>query len=99
MVAQTELFLGHFAHDYYNPSVEGMNFNFFKQWLDMYPFTRSIIREMFMPRVWSLYEGYAVKQIIRPMLSNENNDNNNTTTDQAVRNSNSLNRASAFSGN
>lgn len=98
IVAQAELFLGHFAHDYYNPSVEGMNFNFFKQWLDMYPFTRSIVREMFMPRVWSLYVGYAVKQIILPMLPNENGDNNNTTAEQAVPNTNSLNRASAISG-
>ena len=32
------------------------------------------------------------------MLPNENADNNNTTADQAGRNSNSLNRASAISG-
>jgi hypothetical protein len=32
------------------------------------------------------------------MLPNENGDNNNTTAEQAVPNTNSLNRASAISG-
>lgn len=97
IVAQAELFLGHFAHDYYNPSVEGMNFNFFKQWLEMYPFVRSIVREMLMPRIWSLNIGCAVKQITLPIIPNEVSKLENTTND-VPRNSVSINRPSSISG-
>ena len=70
IVAQTELFLETYAHDYYTPISKGINSKFFLQWLDMNPYIRSIIRETFMPRMWSLHDGCAVKKIILPLLPN-----------------------------
>jgi hypothetical protein len=40
-----------------------LNFELFKQWLNMYPFIRLQVRESLMPRLWSLSSGYAVNPL------------------------------------
>jgi len=49
-----------------------MDFPAFHQWLNIYPFVRTQIRESMMPKIWNLKLDYAVKQTmsidIRPAL-------------------------------
>tara|TARA_B110000285_G_C14916706_1_gene510598 strand:- start:65 stop:388 length:324 start_codon:yes stop_codon:yes gene_type:complete len=37
-----------------------IDFDLFSQWLNMYPFIRTIVRESLMPRVWSITENIVV---------------------------------------
>jgi len=49
-----------------------MDFPAFHQWLNIYPFVRTQIRESMMPKIWNLKLDYAVKQTmsidIKPAL-------------------------------
>ena len=49
-----------------------MDFPAFQQWLNIYPFVRTQIRESMMPKIWNLKLDYAVKQTmsidIKPAL-------------------------------
>ena len=42
---------------------QAMTIEIFRQWLDLYPFIRTQIREAMMPRLWSLTTDYAVKPL------------------------------------
>ena len=46
-----------------------IDFTLFSQWLNMYPFIRTIVRESLMPRVWSITENAAVpdRMILQPV--------------------------------
>lgn len=55
MIEQTEEFLSMYSKP--NDIDIPMTFDVFQQWLNIYPFVRTIIRESFMPRVWSITDG------------------------------------------
>ena len=57
----------------------------FKQWIDTYPFIRSIVRESMMPRVWTLQPKiHAVKPLAHEFTINKNPANSDEKVDDML---------------